>query len=147
MSPSSLRRHISHVIDVRAEEKMRLVAARWIIAFVQNVLAGRNRAISLNPSQASNKPSFAPPSEVTVALRTSPHPRPAGIRPAALVGVVVKALRKRPMRWTTESFIGGLSHFACSFSAAMVRAASRATTRLQPAFSTIPSALAKGVSP
>ncbi len=124
---ATLSGHIGQVVGIRSKEQMRFVAARPVIARMANQhplgdgasVDGIGRAMGVDHSSLSRQP------KTPVSIRShSPRPRPASIWAAALVGVMVKALGKRPVVRAVKSFRRVGSHVRGPF-ARVVRAGVR----------------------
>lgn len=145
---TSLRDTISSVLCVGPKPQVSCVPAWRVVTGMADLFPSRDRAVGLFPCQAMYAARFSLPPKSTVASRISiPRPRPAGVWTTALVGVVVEALRKRPMTRDIESFRRFGSHLTALLWRSVVRAGIALTTRFRPAFSIKNCALAKGVSP
>lgn len=98
---------IRHVVDVSTEKQMDGIAARWIIAFVQNLKAIGNWAICINVRNAMGS-AFAKKGAITnvsVPIPTLwPIPLPALVG-AALINVRPKTIFPRVFAWQMSSNI------------------------------------------
>lgn len=129
---------VDYVVGICSKEKMLFVAARRIVAPVTDLHPNRDGAVFFFPRQTVCTAPFTLPPKLPVSVVVpSPQPRPAGIRATALVGVVVKTLRKRPVTQTRGSFSGISSHLTALLRRSVVRVETVLNARFRPAFSTI----------
>lgn len=117
--PSPLDVHVFHVVRLSAREQMCWVAARWIVAFVQNVEAIKRAADRLEGYAMRLKLAFTAPRKFTIAhavCTAEPRPALAGSAPvdSGPAGAGDRAILSSrsivdDVRAATSAFVGGLS--------------------------------------
>jgi hypothetical protein len=136
---------VCRIVRVCSQEKVRRVHTRSVVAMVKGEQAVRDRTLRFTPCRSMRRQGFAFPADNAVPMvANAGKPRPAGIVAAALVGVLVESLGKRPVTKAQEALRGFGSHDRGPF-AKVVRAGTALLARFRPAFFSKHCAFAGGV--
>lgn len=133
-SRAALVLFVSHVVGMRAEEKMVRIDATWVVASVANAHPLRDVAVGKRPTHAVSQNLLAGDSEAAIAIFDA---RANPIQAAICAGAAVRGKIGHPMTGRHDWPRVWISHSLALLWRLMVRAGTVLDARFRPALSTI----------